>query len=274
VANYDTASYPDENMRKDNEFKGKLDGLNSNGDVRLRFSGSWLRTNEKPAPFSLQQFRIDLGGLKLDEKKEESANKKLRYEIETAAPQLTGAGAARVEKFNRAIANLVAASVSEFKKYAAQPREGPGSDQDFTLGISYEMINANKDFISVLFSFHSYSGGAHPNTKTMSFNYDLNRSVALKLADLFTPNSNYLKVISDYCVNELKKLERASWAEDGAGPKMENFHSWNITPVGLKITFDPYQVGSYVDGEYVVVVPHSLLTPIIKSDSVLARFTK
>jgi hypothetical protein len=72
----------------------------------------------------------------------------------------------------------------------------------------------------------------------------------------------------------LKKLDTVSYAEEGAGPKIENYHSWNITPMGLKITFDPYQVGAYAVGEHVIVVPYSVLKPIIKPDGLLAQFAK
>src|SRR5262245_45930001 len=269
------------NPRKSGEFRGKLDGLSANGDGRLRFSGSWIGGRDgRQMPFSLGQLRFDLGGLKLDERKEESANKKLRYEIDTALPQLAGAGDARVEKLNQAVMNLVAPRTGEFKKTADEmAREGAAAEQDAkssrppnSLSVSYEVTNASKDFISVLFSFYEYAGGAHPNTTTESFNYDLNRNAPVRLADLFTPNSNYLKVISDYSVRELKKLDTVTNAEDGAGPKIENFHSWNITPAGLKITFDPYQVGPYVAGAHVVVVPYSVLKPIIKPDGLLGRF--
>ena len=140
------------------------------------------------------------------------------------------------------------------------------------MSVSYEVTAADKDFISVLFSFYEYLGGAHPNTTTESFNYDLNRNAPLSLADLFTPNSNYLKVISDYTIKELK-LDTVSGVENGAGPKIENFHSWNITPAGLKITFDPYQVGPYAAGAHEVVVPYSVLKPIIRQDGLLAQFS-
>jgi hypothetical protein len=269
------------NPRKTGEFKGKLDGLSANGDVRLRFSGSWIGGRDgRQMPFSLGQLRFDLGGLKLDERKEEGANKKLRYEIDTALPQLSGA--ARVQKFNQAVANLVATRTGEFKKTADEmAREEAADTQDAkssrppnSLNVNYEVTAADKDFISVLFTFFEYSGGAHPNTITESFNYDLNRNAPVRMADLFTPNSNYLKVISDYSVRELKKLDTVSSVENGAGPKIENFHSWNITPTGLKITFDSYQVGPYVAGPHEVVVPYSLLKPIIKPDGLLAQFAR
>ncbi|MGH9934882.1 MAG: hypothetical protein ACREAM_01475, partial [Blastocatellia bacterium] len=88
--NFDTGR-----ARKTGEFKGKLDGSSANGDVTLRFSGMWTGVKDKTQmPFSLLQLGYDLGGLKLDEKKQKSANKKLRYEIETALPQLLAGGKA------------------------------------------------------------------------------------------------------------------------------------------------------------------------------------
>ena len=276
------STYAAGNPQKTGEFKGKLDGLSANGDASLRLSGSWTGgKGGKQLPFSLRQLRFDLGGLKLDERKEERENKKLRYEIDTAMPQLAAAGDARVEKFNQAVTNLVAPRTGEFMKVADETaREEAAAKQDAksslppnSLSVSYEVTAANKDFISVLFSFYEYLGGAHPNTITESFNYDLNRNAPVSLADLFTPNSNYLKVISDYAIKELKKLDTVSGVENGAGPKIENFHSWNITPAGLKITFDPYQVGSYAAGAHEVVVPYSVLKPIIRQDGLLAQFS-
>jgi len=276
-------TYSRGNPQRTGEFSGKLDGLSANGDLRLRLSGSWTGAKDgKQMPFSLRQLRFDLGGLKLDERNEKNENKKLRYEIETEMPQLAGAGDARVEKFNQAVTNLVASRAGEFKKAADEMvREEAATKQDAkssrppnSMDVSYEITAAGKDFISVLFSFYEYAGGAHPNTTTESFNYDLNSNAPVRLADLFTPNSNYLTVISDYCVRELKKLDTVSGAENGAGPKIENFHSWNITPAGLKITFDPYQVGPYVVGQHQVVIPYSALKPIIKPDGLLAQFSK
>ncbi|HEV2665904.1 MAG TPA: hypothetical protein VG324_13385, partial [Blastocatellia bacterium] len=146
-------TYKAGNPQKTGEFKGKLDGLSASSDVRLRFSGSWTGGKDgKQMPFSLRQLRFDLGGLKLDERKEESANKKLRYEIETALPQLAGAGDARVEKFNHAVSNLVAARTGGFKKGAdemtrkeAAARQVAKSPQPpNSLGVSYEITSASK----------------------------------------------------------------------------------------------------------------------------------
>jgi hypothetical protein len=273
--NYDTGG-----EQKTGEFRGKLDGVSVNGDTSLKFSGTWT-DNRKQLPFSVQELRFELGGLKLDEKKQQSATRKLRYEVETKLPQLAGADTARAERFNAAVNAFVARRRGEFEKTAdelareaaaAKPTEATSPQS--TLDVSYEVTAANQGFISILFYFFEYTGGAHPNTTTSSFTYDLNRHAAINLSDLFTPRSNYLKVISDYCIKELKRLNTVDEPENGAGAKPENFHSWNITPAGLRVTFDRYQVGSYAAGEHEVVVPYSVLKPIIKPDGLLAQFVK
>jgi hypothetical protein len=274
-------TYNPDRERKTGEFKGKLDGLSANGDLRLRFSGLWTGNDGKQTPFNLRQLRYDLSGLKLVEKNDKNSSNRPRYEIKTTVPQLAGADSARVEKFNQSVETLTAMRAGEFKKVADDEAREEAARQDAqssrppnSLDISYEVTAANKDFISALFTFIEYLGGAHPNTTTRSFNYDLNRNAPVSLADLFIPNSNYLKIISDYSIRELKKLETTNWVDEGAGLKIENFHSWNITPAGLMITFDPYQVGPYAVGEHVVVVPYPALKPIVKPDGLLAQFAK
>ena len=281
-----TQNYKTGKPQKTGEFKGKIDSLIADGDIKLRFSGVWISARDgKQMPFGLQQLQYGLGGLKLGRKEDKKSDKKLRYELETTLPQLSGADSARVEKFNQAVANLVAVRTGEFRKLVDEMarEEASAADQGAkpnsktppnSLDVSYEVTAANKDYISILFSFFEYTGGAHPNTTTESFNFDLKRNAPVKLADLFTPNSNYLKVISDYSIKELKKLETVDNPEQGAGPNLDNFHSWNITFAGLRITFDPYQVGAYAAGAHEVVVPYSVLKPIINPDGILAQFAK
>jgi hypothetical protein len=144
----------------------------------------------------------------------------------------------------------------------------------YRLIISYKVITADKDVISVLFPCYVHYHGVHGSPFTMSFNYDLNRNAPVRLADLFTQNSGYLKVISNYSIKKLKKQGIGYFAESAAGPEVENFHTWNITPAGLKITFDASEVDDYASGERVVIVPYSVLKRIIRPDGLLAQFAK
>src|SRR5262249_5963211 len=113
-------------------------------------------------------------------------------------------------------------------------------------------------------------------------NYDVKNSKKLALADLFNPRSDYLNVISQYCIKELKdrqKKDKDSMLDDemmksGAAAKKENYEAWAITKKGLWITFDPYQVAPYAAGPQYVLVPYSALKDIVKPDGPIANLVK
>ncbi|MDQ3011120.1 MAG: DUF3298 and DUF4163 domain-containing protein [Acidobacteriota bacterium] len=268
-------------------FSGKL--INEvRGDVStLKFTGTWAKTKGGAGmPVTLTEKVFDLGGMKLTVKEHKEENKKQKLSIEVAypqltGPQLTGSSDANAEKFNKTISEMIAKQIKGFKndnkeffKEAAESTDAdrPGNSLD----ISYTVEHADKNLISLNFGIYNYTGGAHGNTNSVTINYDLNRGVILKLADLFQPNSNYLKVISGYCAKEIKKSDMtdAEWIRGGASPKAGNYRSWNITPEGLQITFDAYQVAAYAAGPQEVVVPYSALKTITKPDGPLAAFVK
>ena len=206
------------------------------------------------------------------------ANRKLRYTIKARYPQAVGAVRdARLTKLNRELRQLVTAEVAEFKSYFQTPeeRQGPtGSYYESTYWVNL----ATNNLVSIGFGVSTYGeGAAHPNHNTMVFNYDLSLGRTLTLSDLFKPNSNYLDAISRYTIEELKKKlgpdPDTEWIERGAGAKEENYKSWNLTKSGLQITFDPYQVASYAEGEHVVVIPYSVLQSLINPEGPLPDIT-
>jgi hypothetical protein len=99
----------------------------------------------------------------------------------------------------------------------------------------------------------------------------------LALADLFQPKSNYLNVISAYCIKDLQDQSKkndmlmADQIKEGAGPRADNYDAWTITRKGLWITFDPYEVAAYAAGPQHVLVPYSALKSIIKPDGAIGN---
>ncbi len=101
------------------------------------------------------------------------------------------------------------------------------------------------------------------------------RVKSFALADLFLPNINYLEAISQYCIAELSKQPFFdSSFSSGAQPTLENYRNWNITPDGLMITFDEYQVAPYAAGPQKVVVPYSALQALINPQGPLGRVSQ
>ena len=269
-------------------FKGKWD---TSDPTTVKIEGTWAKPNgDKPAKFSLTEEPISFtGGLELVTRRIKESDNKLKYDIEAQYPQISGSTEARITRFNLQAKSLVSKKISEFKKdmaeRAAEADEPPGdSDMRSDLGIGYDIALANDDLVSVGFGIGGYSrGAAHPNSYTEAINYDLKNGKTLKLADLFKPSSSYLKAISAYCINDLKKQAKAQgpdsaltndWIQTGAAAKAENYKSWTITKKGLAITFDAYQVGPYAAGPQFVSIPYSAVKETINPDGPLGQFVK
>jgi hypothetical protein len=203
------------------------------------------------------------------------ANKKLRYTIKARYPQALGAGRdPRLTKLNQELRKFITKQVRGFTTDFQAPEERMLSGES-SFDSRYQVEFATNDLVSISFIINTYfEGAAHGNYNTIVFNYDLDSGKTLSLASLFKPNSNYLEVISAYAIKSLKKempeLEN-DWVQSGAGPKEENYQSWNITRRGLAVNFDPYQVASYAEGPHVAVIPYAILKNVIDPNGPLSR---
>jgi len=258
----------------------------------IEISGNWNKPNsEKKTVFSLHELPIEFSsGAEFVSRPIKEKNKKLNYEVDAQYPQLSGLADPNAEKFNQAVRSLVTRKVSEFRKEmipsADEPAPDPATEtpteslgSDITIG--YDVVLAKDDLIAIEFTVSTYSAGAaHPNSYTEVVNFDLQNGKLLKLADLFQPAAKHLRTLSAYCIQELKKQQSADgfvdddWIQKGAAPELTNYDNWTISKKGLRITFDPYQVGAYAAGPQRVLVPYSALKEIIKPDGSVGQFVK
>lgn len=210
-----------------------------------------------------------------------AANRRFRYTVKARYPQATGAARdPRLVKMNRELLKMVTSGVNEFRGNFTTYQKPLGPVGSYYES-DYAVTLATNDLVSIAFGISFFGeGAAHPNHYTVVFNYDLSAGKQLKLADLFKPNSDYLKVISDYAINDLTEQLReqtsggdpdTDWIREGAGPKDENYKSWNLSDKGLEITFDAYQVASYAAGPHEVIIPLSALKDVIDPNGPLGR---
>lgn len=273
----------DQSGKQTGLFKGLWQLKAEDGLVTL--AGNWSKPpsekgSDKKTAFSLHEEPIAFtGDIELVSKQITDANKKLMYEISAQYPELSGGNNPNFQKFNQAARGFVTTKVSLFKKEMKleedeePPPEGSmGSD----LNIGYTVVLAQDDLVSIRFDVGTYyQGAAHPNSYTEVINYDLKNGKQLKLSDLFKPGAKYLQAISAYSIADLKKQGKdllPEQIESGAGPKAENYQSWNIGKTGLGINFDAYQVGPYAAGPQFVSVPYSNLKDLINPDGPIAQF--
>ncbi len=196
-----------------------------------------------------------------------------KYTITAQTPQLTGSDDPRVIAFNQRLTDIIAREVEMWRQSfqqlpVTQYSNGSSLDEKYTLA------SQTGDLWSFKFEFSFYSdGAAHPGHYSITVNYELGQGRELALGDLFLLNSNYLETIANYCTTELSKQPFADPVFlEGAKPTVENYHNWNITPEGLMITFDEYQVAPYAAGPQIVTVPYAELKSLIDPRGPLAGF--
>jgi Protein of unknown function (DUF3298) len=270
-------------------FKGKWKLASDEPNVGLNeIEGKWSRPDgTKETNFQVTQQPIEFSAtVRVVSKLIKEANKEKHYSFDAVYPQIEGDP--RFDKFNREARGLVMKDVAAFKTAETQSEEEPGAElpeetQTSTLDIGYDIRLATDDLISVEFGEGQYSrGAAHPNSATAVLNYDVKNGKKLSLADLFSPNSKYLDVISAYCIKALQERARKDSDEmltddtikTGASPRADNYRAVAITRKGLWVTFDPYQVAPYAAGPQFVMIPYSALKDIIKPGGPIASLGK
>ena len=263
----------------------------SKDDGLIILAGNWSKPlnepgSDKKTAFSVHEEPIAFTGeVELVAKQIKETNKKLKYEIAAQYPQLTGGNNPNFEKFNQAARASVTKKVAEFKKDMA-PEEGeeppPEGSMGSDLSISYEVLLAQDDLMSIEFDVSSYyQGAAHPNSYSDVVNFDLKNGKQLKLSDLFKPGAKFLPAVASYCAADLKKQSKEKnlgllddQIDEGARAKAENYKSWTITRKGLDINFDAYQVGPYAAGPQSVLVPYSTLKDLVNPDGPIGQLAK
>jgi hypothetical protein len=281
-----TLTESDDTGKQTGVFKGHWQTATDSPDPSVyEIEGKWSKPDgSKSTEFVVTQQPYEFTGtVGVVAKVIKEANKQKLYTVNAEYPQIDGDS--RFDGFNREARALITKDVSAFKTAESDTSEAadlPAETQTSTMDIGYDFHYATDNLISVAFTEGSYSrGSVHGNSLTQVLNYDVKNAKKLALADLFTPKSKYLNVISTYCQKELK--ERAKKPDtmilndqigSGAGPQADNYRAWSITKKGLWITFDPYQVAAYAAGPQYILVPYSVLKDIIKPDGPIAMFAK
>ena len=129
------------------------------------------------------------------------------------------------------------------------------------------------DLISVRGSNWHYTGGAHGNSYCFDLNYWWNsgKAQALELSDLFDSKKKWRSNVGRFIRSDLKK-QGASWPPKTYSEAVET--AFTFSPSGVMFHYPPYAVGSYAEGYYHVIVPYSVLRPVLDKTGPLARWAK
>lgn len=202
------------------------------------------------------------------------------YEITFRYPRIRGLSEGSMqEAVNTDIKNKAESIVNDFKTHALKAASADSSSKS-SLDDSYEVPLLTPRLASFRLIVAEYAAGAaHPNDYNVVLNYNLTTGKRIALKDLFTPGSDYLRVLSRYAIKDLTTQLNASgdeaalrWIKDGASPQTGPFKSVGISKNALIIYFDSYQVAAYAAGLPKVAVPFTAIRNVINPAGPLKPF--
>ena len=133
------------------------------------------------------------------------------------------------------------------------------------LWCSYSVSHPSDKALSITFEVWTYTGGSQGNLDVMTLNYSLLTGQRLGLVDIFEDPDAALAIMSARSRRELFQrlggMRQEQYLRTGLNPVPENFASLTLTPSGIRINFQPYQVAPGMAGAQKVEIPIEELQP-------------
>jgi uncharacterized protein YecT (DUF1311 family) len=182
------------------------------------------------------------------------------YELDVSYPRFGHAA------MDRALETWARAIAQDFREGA---RESTGNPNPWSGEVTYEILRQDAQMTVVTFAYYTYTGGAHPNSSSETFNFLMPEGRRVEFGELFSPKG--IQRVSDISVAQLKQdlggpdgVGDMDWIKRGAGPNGRNFASFALLPRDLVITFDAYQVAAYAAGPQEVRIPLANLRDVMR----------
>jgi hypothetical protein len=196
------------------------------------------------------------------------------YSVTAYYPKLTNSAAADI--WNAYAETIVRSQINDFKTAVSQNDISRLPPSIKSLGnnfnITYAMDGISNNYASAIFYSETYLiGMAHPAHLLTPLNVDLRTGAIIQLADLFTPGTNYAQTLSDLTTADiLKQIQSGTYGSTpdflsqtgGTAADPANFQVFGLSPQGLVIHFQDYQVGPGAAGPATVVIPYASLKDI------------
>lgn len=179
------------------------------------------------------------------------------YSIEVLYPEI----ALENETIGNLLQDYATAQVTDFiEQYHEFTDEGFATDDWYMeLHLNHEL---SPDGIECILAWHwEYTGGAHGNTFTKAFIFDLSTDSMIGTVELLGGEQEF-QLFAKAVIEELKATQvDETWIERGASAELQNYHS--VVPVpaedgsiaGYTVFFPPYQVACYACGTIEVFIP-------------------
>lgn len=133
---------------------------------------------------------------------------------------------------------------------------------------SYDIKNNQKGVFSLSLVGLADFKGAHPMTAIKSLNFNSDTGRDYKFSELFKPDSNYLEVLSEMVLVQLKKQELPLFDEY---PGIQPDQDYYVADKSLVIYFQLYEVAPYYVGFPYAVIPIYDIKDLIVENGLLSK---
>ncbi|HKU64856.1 MAG TPA: DUF3298 domain-containing protein [Rhizomicrobium sp.] len=167
------------------------------------------------------------------------------------------------------LADLDRIFADDAKGYAADPDLNQTSEGANSGAMSYEIRRNDAAMFSVQVSTYSYyAGHAHGTPGMTSYNFLMPGGVQVFLPELVDGRRGLDRISELVMADLIRQLGTGDLQaiRNGANPRGSSFQNFVWLPDALEITFEPYEVAGYAQGEKKVRIPFSQLVGVIRPD--------
>jgi len=184
------------------------------------------------------------------------------------APLMTDA----MNGFNRLVESQLQAAIKAFQ---------PESVANSSFDTNYNVLLCNDEIVSVEMVEYLDVGGAHPNSRFWTVNYNLKTNKPLSLNDIFREGDEYNAVIAEFAAKDINRrteqMDRQDARRNNRQPEkrdepvmsadqLPEMDTWGVSAKGFVVYFDFPHVMAVFDK---TIVPWGLLTRYLRADGVV-----
>ena len=155
--------------------------------------------------------------------------------------------------------------------YAWRSQEDIEWSMNYTLDLSCSTYQTEQ-MISVFGLYYYYTGGAHPNSVYLAWNFDLENGEFFSPETLGDSPEFQIAVTEELirqCKEQIKAAEKEGWGPDIFWPDYEtilaDWQSYAVSFDGenMIVSFSPYELAAYAAGPQIFSIPYTFLEPYL-----------
>lgn len=150
-----------------------------------------------------------------------------------------------------------------------------GNDASFpaySLTLDCSVYQTEK-LISIAAEYYSYTGGAHPNTVLLAWNFDLTTGQFFNSAMLAADGQEFLAVVRDEIIRQAEvpaenDAEVSYWEDYQDIVADWDSYAVSFDEDGMRVAFSPYEIACYAAGPQIFELSYGFLQPLLSEHGI------